>query len=115
MEGILKLNLSIKNTKIEEDVNKEVDRNISIKAQLCKNHTNMENLEKPYSTLPVITQKKVLGDSTESKEGIAPSEQSSPIPDGSRVLSISLMKGQVIEKVYLTPAGERISFKGNQP
>ena len=64
--------------------------------------------------MPVITQNKVLRDSPESKEETESSSNHASVPDGSRVLSISLIKGQVIEKVYLTPDGERISFKGNQ-
>ena len=74
----------------------------------------MNDLEKPYSPLPVITQEEVLRDSPESNEETKSSSNPPSVPDGSRVLSISLIKGQVIEKVYLTPDGERISFKGNQ-
>ena len=74
----------------------------------------MNNLEKPYSPLPVVTRKEVLRDSSGSNQEAKRSSNSTSIPDGSRVLSISLKKGQVIEKVYLTPKGERISFKGNQ-
>ena len=112
--NILKLDLPKTNTKIEEHTIKEVDRNISIKAPISPNHTIMNSLERPYSTLPVIADKEVLIDSSESRDGSNHSEQESSIPSGSRVLSISLIKGQVIEKVYLTPSGERISLKGNQ-
>ena len=114
MESILKLDSSKREIKVEEDMNQAVGRNISIKSPLRQNHTIMNDLERPYSTLPAITQKEVLRDSVESGEENNNSEKELSIPDGSRVLSISLIKGQVIEKVYVTPSGERISFKGNQ-
>ncbi len=38
-------------------------------------------------------------------------ERATEIPEGSRVVTIIVNKGEVTEKVYQTPAGERITLK----
>ncbi|MFL0755900.1 MAG: hypothetical protein AB8B45_01265 [Prochlorococcus sp.] len=38
-------------------------------------------------------------------------ERGTEIPEGSRVVTIIVNKGEVTEKVYQTPAGERITLK----
>ncbi len=88
--------------------------NMTISPKKIENHSNIYNLQKISlpSTKPVP--KTVSKDLIETGEETSSLRKEKVVPEGSRVLSISLMKGQIIEKVYLTPDGEKLSFKRDE-
>ena len=77
-----------------------------------KKHSIINLMPKTPTPIPRQNQGESLGGSFKSNKETEMSPPIDSIPEGSRVLSISLMKGEIMEKVYLTPDGKKISFKG---
>ena len=88
--------------------------NIAEREEITEKDSKISPTTTTNLSLPKVSSKKVSIDASETTKGPEVSGQFNSVPDGSRVLRINLMGGKIIEKVYLTPDGEKVLIKGNE-
>tara|TARA_Y100001968_G_C19343934_1_gene711020 strand:- start:2 stop:289 length:288 start_codon:yes stop_codon:yes gene_type:complete len=79
---------------------------------LPKKNSNVDSKRKFLSSLPTAISDKVLSiENKTQKEAAQESTQKESIPSGSSVLRIKSIRGKIIEKTYLTPAGKKNPYR----
>ena len=88
--------------------------NISERDEITEKDSKIKPITTTHLSLPKVSPKGISIDASETTKEPGISGQFNSVPDGSRVLRINLMGGKIIEKVYLTPDGEKVLIKGNE-
>ena len=113
---VIKNTLYIKSReKNSDDIIETSHKNVTINNQNLEKYSSINtppNISLPSSK---VTDKAISLSSLETPLETEKSRKTAVVPEGSRVLSISLIKGKIMEKVYLTPDGKKISLKGSEP
>ena len=86
-------------------------KNIISNNKVFKKESIISSNQFEHFPLPSASLKDLSTEISETSKNVDSFEPNQSIPEGSRVLSINLMRGEIVEKVYLTPNGEKVSLK----
>jgi len=86
-------------------------KNIISNNKVFKKESIISSNQFEHFPLPSASLKDLSTEISETSKNVDSFEPNQSNPEGSRVLSINLMRGEIVEKVYLTPNGEKVSLK----